>query len=230
MFQPAPLSIDPAEVLRYLGGGHAVPPAELTAELHRQAQALLDAVAPKVTWRVFSLSDLTLDGTRVTLPGQDIRRHLAGCDHCILLAATLGLEAEQLIRRAQARDLSQAVILDGCASAAIEALCDQVETYLRKKVEEQGHFLTSRYSPGYGDLPLTLQPDFCALLDTQRRLGLTVSTSNLLLPRKSVTALLGVSSAPPQPPEPSCVGCRLYHSCQIRLSGRICHKEKGVSL
>ena len=32
MFQPAPLSIDPNEVLRYLGGGHAVPPAGLLAE------------------------------------------------------------------------------------------------------------------------------------------------------------------------------------------------------
>ena len=72
-------------------------------------------------------------------------------------------------------------------------------------------------------------PDLCALLDTQRRLGLTVSASHLLLPRKSVTALLGVSPAPPQPPQPGCVGCRLYHSCQIRRSGRICHNEKGVS-
>ena len=157
------------------------------------------------------------------------RRHLDGCTHCVLLAATLGLETEQLIRRTQARDLSQAVILDGCASAAIECLCDQVEDYLRKKVEERGQFLTGRYSPGYGDLPLQLQSDLCALLDTQRRLGLTVSANHLLLPRKSVTALLGISPTPPQPPQPGCAGCRLYHSCQIRRSGRICHKEKGVS-
>ena len=121
------------------------------------------------------------------------------------------------------------MILDGCASAAIECLCDQVEDYLRKKVEERGQFLTGRYSPGYGDLPLQLQFDLCALLDTQRRLGLTVSANHLLLPRKSVTALLGISPTPPQPPQPGCVGCRLYHSCQIRRSGRICHKEKGVS-
>ena len=50
-----------------------------------------------------------------------------------------------------------------------------------------------------------------------------------VLPRKSVTALLGISPTPPQPPQPGCVGCRLYHSCQIRRSGRICHKEKGAS-
>ena len=229
MFQPAPLSIDPNEVLRYLGGGHAVPPEALLDEIDRCGRQLLNAVTPKVIWHAFPLSDFSLEGTRVHLSGQDIRRHLDGCTHCVLLAATLGLEAEQLIRRAQARDLSQAVSLDGCASAAIECLCDQVEDYLRKKVEEQGQFLTGRYSPGYGDLPLQLQSDLCALLDTQRRLGLTVSANHLLLPRKSVTALLGISPTPPQPPQPGCVGCRLYHSCQIRRSGRICHKEKGVS-
>lgn len=99
MFQPAPLSIDPNEVLRYLGGGHAVPPAGLLAEVGQCGQQLLAAVTPKVTWRAFPLTDFSLEGTRVRLDGQDIRRHLDGCTHCILLAATLGLETEQLIRR-----------------------------------------------------------------------------------------------------------------------------------
>ena len=46
MFQPAPLSIDPNEVLRYLGGGHAVPPAGLLAEVEQCGQQLLAAVTP----------------------------------------------------------------------------------------------------------------------------------------------------------------------------------------
>lgn len=223
MFQPSPLSIDPAEVLRYLGGGHATPPEQLLTDIQRCANALLEHIQPKVTWRIFSLEGTALTGTTLTLPGSDIRRHLSSCCRCVLMAATLGTGAEQIIRRAQATDLSQAVILDGCASAAIENLCDQLEAHLRIQTEEEGLFLTGRYSPGYGDLPLSLQQEFCTLLDTQRRIGLTVSASNLLLPRKSVTAILGISPLPPQPPKTGCQGCNLYDSCQIRLRGGICH-------
>ena len=71
MFQPAPLSIAPNEVLRYLGGGHAVPPAGLLAEVEQCGQQLLAAVTPKVTWRAFPLTDFSLEGTRVRLDGQD---------------------------------------------------------------------------------------------------------------------------------------------------------------
>lgn len=78
MFQPAPLSIDPNEVLRYLGGGHAVPPEALLDEIDRCGRQLLNAVTPKVTWHAFPLSDFSLEGTRVHLSGQDIRRHLDG--------------------------------------------------------------------------------------------------------------------------------------------------------
>lgn len=224
MFQPAPLTIDPAEVLRYLGGGSATPPEQLLDDIQQCAQALLAAIQPKVTWRIFSLDGSSLAGTALTLPGDDIRRHLHNCPRCILMAATLGTEAEWIIRRAEASDLSRAILFDGCASAAIENLCDQLEAYLRSQVEQEGSYLTGRYSPGYGDLPLTLQQAFCTLLDTQRRIGLTVSASNLLLPRKSVTAILGISPVPPQPPKSGCQGCNLYDSCQIRLRGAICHK------
>ena len=217
MFQPALLSIDPNEVLRYLGGGHAVPPEALLDEIDRGGRQLLNAVTPKVTWHAFSLSDFSLEGTRVHLSGQDIRRHLDGCTHCVLLAATLGLEAEQLIRRAQARDLSQAVILDGCASAAIECLCDQVEDYLRKKVEEQGQFLTGRYSPGYGDLPLSLQPEFLRALNAQRQIGLTCNEQFLMFPRKSVTAVIGLSKTPVGGcSKTACDTCRMNSTCQFR--------------
>lgn len=59
-----------------------------------------------------------------------------------------------------------------------------------------GRYLTGRYSPGYGDWPITVQPLVAAALDTARRAGLCVTDSNLMTPRKSVTALLGVSDHP----------------------------------
>lgn len=70
------------------------------------------------------------------------------------MAATLGADVEQLLMHVQVSDMARALILDSCASAAVENLCDNLEADLRTQVEAEGCYLTDRFSPGYGDLPL----------------------------------------------------------------------------
>ena len=79
-----------------------------------------------------------------------------------------------------------------------------------------------RYSPGYGDLPLTLQSSLLALLDAPRQVGLCASASHILTPRKSVTAILGVADHPIQASVRSCLGCPAHDGCQYRKSGGHC--------
>ena len=141
------------------------------------------------------------------------------------MAATLGADVEQLLMHVQVSDMARALILDSCASAAVENLCDNLEADLRTQVEAEGCYLTDRFSPGYGDLPLALQGDFCALLDTQRRIGLTVSESSLLIPRKSVTALIGVADHPVTGSLAGCDTCLLREKCEWRKRGMPCGGE-----
>ena len=70
---------------------------------------------------------------------------------------------------------------------------------LSAQVEGEGLTLTGRFSPGYGDLPLTLQP---ALLERMQayRIGLTVNAGGQLQPEKSVTALCGLRSGEEEQP------------------------------
>jgi hypothetical protein len=62
--------------------------------------------------------------------------------------------------------------------------------------------ITWRFSPGYGDLPLDTHINLLGALDTSRKIGLTVSRSLILIPSKSVTAIIGVTKKvikiPPQ--------------------------------
>ena len=60
-----------------------------------------------------------------------------------------------------------------------------------------GCALRHRFSPGYGDLPLSVQPAFLAALDATRRLGITLTSSFLMVPTKSVTAFVGVARPSP---------------------------------
>ena len=214
------LNID--EVLRYMGcpPDRADPATRALAE--DCAAQVLQTVTPRWTYRVFDL-DFEEGGVRMgglLLPGEDLRTHLKGCERAALFCATLGAGADALIRRAESGDMVRALALDCAAAAAVEEVCDQIELELQALFP--GCSFPFRYSPGYGDLPLTLQGDLLALLDALRRVGLTASASNILLPRKSVTAILGVAQSPIERKSRSCLGCPAHDGCQYRKSGGHC--------
>ena len=81
---------------------------------------------------------------------------------------------------------------------------------------------TFRFSPGYADFPLEVQPKLLELLDAPRRIGLTVSPGLLLVPTKSVTCVIGVGEHLPMERKKTCKNCTLGGSCSFRRSGTFC--------
>ena len=187
------------------------------------ARKVLGTVRPRWAWRELALT-LEENGVRLEggllLPGADLKRHLAGCQQAAVFCATLGAEIDALIRKNEQMDMGRALALDCCASAAVEALCDQIEGELQGKFP--GCFFPYRFSPGYGDLPLEVQGELLELLDAPRRVGLCATQSHLLTPRKSVTAILGVARQEIQQTHRSCLGCPAREGCQYRKAGGHC--------
>lgn len=70
------------------------------------------------------------------------------------------------------------------ACSAAEDLCGRIHSDLEEEYEKKGLYLTDRFSPGYGDLPIGLQSEICRVLQTDKRLGLTVNSGNMLIPSK----------------------------------------------
>ena len=213
---------DVGEALRYLGIPH--PTEEMRREAERLADELSAEIQPQYVYRVFALehhSDcVRLLGTDIELTGSSARTMLAGCGQAALLACTLGARFDAKLLALQARDMAKAVIVDALGSAFVEAGCDQAERDISARFPDL--FLTDRFSPGYGDLPLAFQPQLCAALDAGRRLGLTVSQSLLMNPVKSVTAVIGLSNAPQPARIRGCAYCNLRETCTIREGGSTC--------
>ena len=59
-----------------------------------------------------------------------------------------------------------------------------------------GEFLTPPFSPGYGDWSLAAQDRVLDLLQAPKRIGLTLTEGGMLVPEKSITALVGISDRP----------------------------------
>jgi hypothetical protein len=207
-----PDRIDLTAAARYMGG----PPHRETLELLAGLEAgLLAAAVPRAVWQ-----ELDLVAPPDWITGDDIHRHLAGCRKALALAVTLGTRCDDFVRRAGVGNVAAAAGADALASSLIEQMADRAEQALRDL--HPGKYLTGRFSPGYGDWSITAQPALCAALETPRSIGLTVTDSCLLLPRKSVTALLGVSDHPVTGARAGCGHCALAEKCQYRKRGTTC--------
>lgn len=211
------------EALRYLGAGNC-PPEELRRQVEEVASRLTAAIQPRYTYRVFPLTHgdegIVLEGANVTLPGRSTKKMLAQCDRAALLACTLGAGFDTVLRTEQVRNMAGAVILDACGNAWVEEGCDAVERELGERFP--GLYLTDRFSPGYGDLPLEVQPSLCAALDSLRRLGVHVTGSLLLNPVKTVTAIIGLADKPQMARIRGCAYCAMNQTCALRKGGKTC--------
>lgn len=211
------LQVPLREVLHFLGWRGTPVDAPLLAQIRDLCDLAVREVRPRMAERRFPLApDGSLAGTSMTPKGNDVRAMLAPCREAVLLAATLGAESERLLLRMQAKDAAQALLLDAVLSAAIEAVLDAREEALRRELAAQGRYLTDRFSPGYGDMPLAQMREICEVLGAQRAIGLTVSAGGVMIPRKSVTAILGISDVPVARRPAGCEGCAARETCALR--------------
>ncbi len=217
------MELDLEQAMRWAGMG-AETPAGLRQQMVQMAEQVTETVTPRYVYRVFSLQacprGMELPEIGLLLPGQTAETMLQCCTQAALLACTLGAEFDAMLRRAQAKDMRRALLLDACGSAWVEAGCDRAEKELKQRLPHR--YLTDRFSPGYGDLPLDLQPGICAALDVSRRLGVSVSDSFLLNPMKSVTAVIGIADTPQPARIRGCAMCSMRDRCTYKKEGTTC--------
>ncbi len=216
------LEINKKDVARYLGYKEASLDKETENDIDIAHEKLKKIVVPKTIYRVFNIqkqnNGIYLEGTNMILEGNSISNLLKQCDSCILLAVTLGQGVDLEIRRAEVRahQLNHSLILDMCASSMVEELCNEINEELKDIWLKKGKYLTDRFSPGYGDLVIDIQKQFCQVLDTTKQIGLHVIDSGLMVPRKSITAIIGVADKQQPIRQAGCENCNLNGTCTYR--------------
>ena len=202
------LSVNEREIWRYSGylgmagqvdDGLKELLAEVTAELK-------NAFSYRVCYRRMDI------GWKEDMPelpffseSRNLAKCLAGSSEIILFAATVGLEIDRYIAKCQRFAPTKALLAQAYGAERVESLCDVFNAGVKELAAKEGLRSTPRYSPGYGDLPLTVQKDVFRLLDCNRKIGLTLNDSLLMTPSKSVTAIIGLGA---------CVGAQREHKCE----------------
>ena len=183
---PWELSVSEHELMARLGGVSGSAERVLAA----CREGVLSAAEGRYVAERLSVSENT--GRSVRLGGRVIdsaglSRNLSGCDEAFVIAVTLGAEVDRLLLKLSRLSAAEHMIADGYASALCEALCDGVSEML-----SSGLSVAPRFSPGYGDLPLSLQPWLLDTLSAGKLIGITLGESLLMSPSKSVSAIMGI--------------------------------------
>ena len=218
--------IDREQALRYMSYKDGNMTDTAAAYIEECEKLLLDVIRPVFVYRVFRIKQfypLVLENGLV-FEGNDISSHLEGCEYAAVFAVTIGAEADQLIRRLQVSDMAKSMITDALASAAAEQAADLAEEEIKKSLP--GKHFTWRYSPGYGDLSLDVQPKVLKMLNAGKQAGIILHSDNMMSPMKSVTAFIGVSENEIAQKRKSCAECRLNEDCQLRRKGLHCGFQK----
>ena len=184
-------------------------------------------IRPRSVWGRFPIS--CLDGLDI---GNSLRNLLSESRECYLMAVTIGHEADRQIALAQKRDMLEGVMMDACASVRADALCCEVEAAIVSELKD-GEHITARFSPGYGDAPLSLSEDIISLLNATRRIGLSMTRSLMMTPVKSVTAIIGVTDVVSESSESRenerCESCGMGDVCPYKYkNGEICRRAEGL--
>lgn len=180
------------EILRY-SGAHSETP-ELTMLLEETLAEMAPLCAGKVCWTDFPIhrQDRILDLGFTQIHSSALQRNLSGCHRVVVFAATLGLGFDRLLTRYSKLSPAKALLLQAIGAERIEGLCDVFCQQIREEANAAGLSTAPRFSPGYGDFPLSVQRDIFRVLDCPRKIGLTLNESLLMSPSKSVTAVLGL--------------------------------------
>lgn len=202
--------IDEKEIWRYAGYFGDIP--SITDELKNELSAVIRELENAFSFLVcYRRMEIEWENDMPVLPFASESKKLAAClkgsSEVVLFAATIGLEIDRKIARYQRISPLKALLMQAFGAERVECLCEVFCDEIKQEAAQEGLSVTTRFSPGYGDLPLEKQRDFFRLLDCNRQVGISLNESLLMSPSKSVTAIFGIGECVDRSRKHDCKNC-----------------------
>ncbi|MEE1224744.1 MAG: hypothetical protein UH081_05745 [Clostridia bacterium] len=112
---------------------------------------------------------------------------LKGCNKAFVFAVTLGHDVDRLLKRLSVTSVYEHYVVDALASSYAERACDVAQNIIKGDIA-----CYIRFSPGYGDISLEIQPRVLELLCAGKYINIAIGKNFLMSPTKSITAIMGI--------------------------------------
>jgi hypothetical protein len=190
-----PLELNAEKILK----GQGIDPAraservfDCAVEIMADALRLLE---PRAVYCIAPVTDFTHD--RITFAGTGfegklVARALAGAVELAVALCTIGPNLENKVTELMGEgDAFRAMALDGAGVAAVREVSRVTAEAITRAAQEQGFHTGMKASPGQEGWPLEQQRVLFDLLPA-KDLGVSLSESCLMIPRKSVSFVIGL--------------------------------------
>ena len=157
---------------------------ECIIEIHKLANPRAVCIEDEI-----SIFDDVIKFSFDTIKSQNLSKNLCCCKKAYIFCATIGVEVDRLIQKYAKIEPSKSVVLNSVASALIEEFCDYINNLLKEKAE-----LCPRFSAGYGDFSITHQKQLLDALNANKKIGVSLTESYMMLPTKTITAVIGIKN------------------------------------
>ncbi|MDD5086105.1 MAG: vitamin B12 dependent-methionine synthase activation domain-containing protein [Candidatus Omnitrophica bacterium] len=151
---------------------------------------------PRAIYETYSISkrekdSILLEGCSLVIKSRDVAERLAKSPKLSFFACTIGRALPDKVNEyMRLKETTRAAILDAVGSEAVEGVANSVNEAIVKGACGEECKLLPRFSPGYGDWELVAEEEVLKLLKAER-VGITLSPSYIMVPEKSITAVVG---------------------------------------
>jgi hypothetical protein len=217
-----PIVLDVDAVLK----GQGADPATLrrrSPRLVELAQRALDearpVISPQVLYQHLDVEEMRHEQLRLVggsrLRGPLLAQHLGQAKEVVVVLCTIGGALEIRSSQISREDIVYGLALDGAGSAAVEELAKAACALFEREATESGLQTSIPLSPGMLGWPVEQgQPQIFSILDPSE-IGVRVTESMLMIPRKSLTFVLGIGSDMVESAR-TCDYCSLRETCRYQ--------------
>ncbi len=174
---------------------------------------------PRVVARRLLIEDLQHERLKLEgngrLSGGLLAEHMGGAQEVVLVLCTVGEALERRAAEISMEDPVYGLALDGVGSAGVEALANAACALFEEEATKEDYQVTIPLSPGMVGWPVEQgQPQIFDLLDAGE-IGVRLTESMMMLPRKSLTFVLGIGKELAAGGR-TCDYCSLKETCRYR--------------
>ena len=214
------INIDSNRVCQRLGYQARSPSASILSTIESQIAKADQLVKPDYLYEVKPIE--YIDGEKFSLgepfvfTSKVVSYALSDCQWAAVYIATTGTNLEEeMSRLVEEGQILEATILDAIGSEAINRVFCHLRDTIKELARARECRATIKYSPGYCDWHINQQRILFQIVDSTL-IGVRLTENCLMMPRKSVSGIIGIGKLDAVKPPPCLAVCDNRVSCAIK--------------
>ena len=217
------VKLDMQQILRHQGIKESSARLEMiamTQELLSVAE--LHLLKPVATYNSYTIVKVTRDEIRLdgstALSGRLLFSALKEASELVVVVCAIGPKLEEKVADYSSRNgLLKGVLLDGIGSTAVDATLREFCRLITQEAASHGYQSSRPLSPGMSGFPLSEQKRLLKLASAEG-IGVSLTSSGVMVPRKSISAVIGIGpKMPAWTRAEACSCCHLKKTCHYRI-------------